>query len=218
MLKQERYLEEILSLNQFVCLLSGYLTYEQVVSIPITVGGKLIDLMSAGDTYNYEKIYHPIFLVLYQRSSTSPDNFPKIEQSIIINRGAIRLYKVKNILSWLAENTDLQDLKKLLPSWVVEYIDDYNAPSILLEGNKALRIEQLSPIMQFMLECQQEPTYQYSHINNQGEQLSSFKIDTVTKIIKLSKQKPLTHIKNLKSFNGLTKTQVEYIFDFIQKK
>ena len=69
-----------------------------------------------------------------------------------------------------------------------------------------------------MIECHSEPTYQHSHINNRGKSVKKFKSATVENIIELSVKKGLEGIKNLKPTKGLNKTQVEYIFDFIQKK
>jgi|GEM_PF-3763988 len=221
MLKKEKYIEQTLSIKQFTYLLSGYLSYEKIVSVDPLDADSLMVQMSAEDTYNYEKHYHPLFLVLHQSARSDHKSFATIESSLnFYPKGVqcvLRLYKVKNILDWMIKNIDLDDIKRLLPEWVHSYFESHHEPTLLMKDNSSIKVDELSQIMQFMIECQQEATYQHSHITNKNEQLSKFKKDTVPKIVELSKQKKLTHIKNLKPYDGLTKTQVEYIFDFIQK-
>jgi len=134
--------------------------------------------------------------------------------------GKREVYNLIELAEYLDKYIDVSDVKfiPLIRSLFTQPYE-YKKPTIPENDNIKgyIKINTLPEIMQFMIECSAEPSYQHSNINNKDKALKKFKSDTVTKIVELSLSRSLTHLQNKKLSNGISKTKAEYVFDFIQK-
>ena len=129
-------------------------------------------------------------------------------------------YNFSELVKCLYQNTDVKDI--IFIPLIQSMFDDMDEKNGIkkeptMEKNSSLLKETLSPMLQFVIECSTEPTFQHSHINNKGEQLTKFKEETVSSIIALSKKKKVEGVKSKTITIGLSKTKCEHIFDIIQK-
>lgn len=130
-------------------------------------------------------------------------------------------YNMQELIMCLYKNTNVTDIK-FSPYFQSAFSDlDKTNDTVDSESDNKdgyVKIDTLPLDMQFIIECHSEPSYQHSHVYNKEKQLTSFKDDTVLKMIELSKKRKLTHIHQRKQLSGLPKTKVDNIFDFIQNK
>lgn len=130
-------------------------------------------------------------------------------------------YQLGELITWINENIPLtQDHGLPLTSWANEMLTPPQKTANR-ENNSTLdgyvEISTLPKIMQFMIECYQDSSFQQSSMENNSKQVSIFKSEKVDKLYEISKQKRMTHTSNRKKQKGISPTALKYIINFIQK-
>jgi hypothetical protein len=152
-----------------------------------------------------------------QHYNDFPTRIDSVEPLIDVNNNA---YRLGELLNWLTSNFDLDKPHGLpLAEWVRNLLFP---PETLHHENVStydgyIKIDTLPKIMQFMIECYQDSSFQQSSVENNSKQVSIFKSEKVDKLFEISKQKGMTHTSNRKEQKGISPTALKYIIDFIQK-
>jgi hypothetical protein len=129
-------------------------------------------------------------------------------------------FKMRDVMEWLRSNFNLQSNHGLpLTEWAKRLSSQHKTE--LQENDSTydgyIKIDTLPKIMQFMIECYQDSSFQQSSMENNSKQVSIFKSEKVDKLFEISKQKDMTHTSNRKEQKGISPTALKYIIDFIQK-
>jgi hypothetical protein len=131
MIKENKYINQVLSIKQFGLLLSGYVPYETLTSVDTIDAQSLVKNLDGADSYHYKKYFEPLESVLFHNSKINKGKeFVPITESRIIQASnssesaAIRLYRVSDLLKWIHSNIDLNQFNLEMPIWASDYIRD----------------------------------------------------------------------------------------------
>jgi hypothetical protein len=157
---------------------------------------------------------------LNRQKELNNHNFPTqgIYVKSQINKG-VPAYKLGELIDWLKNNFNLNSGHGLpLTDWA-KSLSFPQEPSVqekdsLYDGY--IKKENLTKIMQFMIECSQDPSYQRKHITNNMKQAKIFKDEKVKELLEVSKKKGFSHIITKQEVKGISPTALGYLIDFIQ--
>jgi hypothetical protein len=160
------------------------------------------------------------FIALIENQArTSPSNFPlsiRHHSSQTDSRNAV--FALNELCKWTNESMDLEDIT--IADWFKEYQKNHKAIENNAEyGTKDgyIKIDTLPKIMQFMIECFNEPTFQHSFISNKELPTKTFKPQITEQLNPLAVKRGFTYTKQNTQYKGIAPTKLEYIVDLIQK-
>jgi len=159
------------------------------------------------------------------------DSFPapiKYQKTKTDEKAAV--YNFFDLTKWIDESIDFSDipLTTYMKNVFTIFEENRYQKNLLKENQTKLlkenerdgyiEIDTLPKIMQFMIECQQDPTFQKNSVLNKTKHEGVSKNDMVKLLSKASVTRGFSHTRNKKAgeFEGLSNTVLGYFYNFIQ--
>jgi len=223
-LKEELYINQTTTISDFGRLIVFHCEWEELDKV---VNNEIPQYLTAkfgqDNVVKLSEIAKKLYEVLYYAASDSPSSFPHaydknddLQKFSHVSYNANYRYKVNQLIDFVIN--EFGNFPCVLPSWAQSYVDSLSnnySPKKELEGY--IEIDTLPKIMQFMIECSQDLSYQRNNMTNKSKQAKIFKDEKVNELFDASKRMGFSHIKAKTVCKGISHTALKYIIDFIQK-
>ncbi len=219
--KLETYVNEDSTIYDFVSLMTGQCKLEDLD--PEDPYGHQSKKLQKKLTDKQKKEFNNKFQSLEKQlliDAKNTNNFPKhtgkfdVADPIRKEVYSVYSYRISDLIIWISNNYDID---VILPDWVTDYLINRKPKSTKSNIDGFVQINTLPKIMQFMIECFQDPTLQRDTVEHKDLKRKPYLAKMEEKLNPIAIKKGISYTKNLKRYTGLTGINLEKFCEFMQK-
>jgi hypothetical protein len=214
MLRKDKYVEQILSIDQFVFLLSDYISYEQITNVHSDDQTIFLEMLSYENLNNFMKLFMPLHSALCFNSKVlkGATFAPIVESKINKISNFKRSYKVRKLLDWMESNLELDELKQHFPNWATNYINlppNKKIENVTNDFKGFVKIDTLPNLLQLAINAHQHFMWEEVDFSSQKGR-NDFKKDATKYLKEHASTLKIPHSDRTKSSEfGLSKATLD---------